>query len=269
MLPNFTEADSSRSDGKGSDNSRNGKGFSAKTEIKAKRFGDKRKYSYLCSVKMNILTTPLSAGSKALLILLHLKSHHQVTFLLFKFLSELAIKHGAINLVPADGENFPPLENQDFHCIGVGLEIRLNIRSQKTSIVVRIHVKENPVTLTDRLQEPGTCRSLALYGLEVVHLITTPIDENEIGGTHIFWVGQDKYFVSMLYRFSCRKELTVVVFAAFTACSKYPVLAFYGFEDAKSHQHLQLSHEVGSPQHVEPSQFCRYIYVVFVHLNLL
>ena len=40
---------------------------------------------YLCSVRLGGLTTPLSAGSKALSILLHLKSHLRVAFFIFVF----------------------------------------------------------------------------------------------------------------------------------------------------------------------------------------
>lgn len=41
----------------------------------AKMFGTYRNNSYLCSVKSLLLATPLSAGSKTLSTLLHLKSH--------------------------------------------------------------------------------------------------------------------------------------------------------------------------------------------------
>lgn len=38
-----------------------------------KLFGSLLAYSYLCTVRMNVLATPLSAGSKPLSTLLHFK----------------------------------------------------------------------------------------------------------------------------------------------------------------------------------------------------
>ena len=44
----------------------------------ARKFGSYQKNTYLCNVRMKVLATPLSAGSKALQILLHLNKrlHH-------------------------------------------------------------------------------------------------------------------------------------------------------------------------------------------------
>ena len=44
------------------------------TKKSAEIFGSYRNSSYLCSVKMNHLTTPLNAGSKTVSPLLHLKA---------------------------------------------------------------------------------------------------------------------------------------------------------------------------------------------------
>ena len=48
------------------------------TKKNAKKFGSSEKTPYLCIVKTQVLATPLSAGSKALQILLHLNKrlHH-------------------------------------------------------------------------------------------------------------------------------------------------------------------------------------------------
>ena len=42
-----------------------------KLKISSEKFGSEGKNAYLCSVRTLVLTTPLSAGSKALSILLH------------------------------------------------------------------------------------------------------------------------------------------------------------------------------------------------------
>jgi hypothetical protein len=64
------------------------------------KFGKFDNSSYLCSVRRIVLATPLSAGSKALQILLHLnKRLHHVWcgfFLLFVFLAELPIELRAL-----------------------------------------------------------------------------------------------------------------------------------------------------------------------------
>ncbi len=49
--------------------------FRSKLKLNANLFGSLLAYSYLCSVRMKVLATPLSAGSKTLSPLLHFKSH--------------------------------------------------------------------------------------------------------------------------------------------------------------------------------------------------
>ena len=63
-------------------------------DFAARKFGTYRKSFYLCSVKMYVLTTPLSAGSKTLSPLLHLKVTSKGGFYFSYTLLKIRLKLG-------------------------------------------------------------------------------------------------------------------------------------------------------------------------------
>ena len=94
-----------------------------------KRLASLDNYSYLCTVRTNVLTTPLSAGSKTLSPLLHFRSHLFGWLLFFIEFPEKPVKCRILNQSTFDGNGFVPLKYEHFYCISAFLEERLNVRS--------------------------------------------------------------------------------------------------------------------------------------------
>jgi len=92
--------------------------FMRNKKISLELFANIGNYAYLCSVKANVLATPLNAGSKTLSPLLHLK----VTFgwlLFFIHLSEDAVELRVSSKSSFDGDCFVSLEYQDLNGITI------------------------------------------------------------------------------------------------------------------------------------------------------
>ena len=98
-------------------------------QIIPQKFGTFMISLYLCSVRMKVLTTPLSAGSKTLSPLLHFRSHLFGWLLFFIESSEKLVKCRILNQATFDGNGFVPLKYEHFYCILAFLEERLNVRS--------------------------------------------------------------------------------------------------------------------------------------------
>ena len=98
-------------------------------QIILKKFGTFMISLYLCSVRTNVLTTPLSAGSKTLSPLLHFRSHLFGWLLFFVVFSEKPVKCRILDQSTFDGNSFVSLKNEHLYCISAFLEERLNVRS--------------------------------------------------------------------------------------------------------------------------------------------
>ena len=95
-------------------------------EKKRVKFGGYQKNPYLCIVKMNILTTPLSAGSKPVSKLLHLKATFGWLLFFIPF-PEQPMKLRTDCEVAVYCNLFLSLKNQHLHCIAIDFEIGFDV----------------------------------------------------------------------------------------------------------------------------------------------
>ena len=113
---------------------------SNKQQKNTKIFGSFKISSYLCSVKNVFLTTPLSAGSKPLSTLLHLKAT-LLWLLFFISFTKYFIKERTQCEITVNRYQFLSFKYQYFYCFRIYLKISSDIRCQQTSIVVSIDIK--------------------------------------------------------------------------------------------------------------------------------
>ena len=92
---------------------------SCKDEKAALKFGGIAENVFLCGVKTSVLATPLSAGSKTLSPLLHLKATFQGRLLFFISLSEDAVEIWITSQAAFDSDSFVSLKYQDLNSIAV------------------------------------------------------------------------------------------------------------------------------------------------------
>ena len=133
------------------------------------------------------------------------------TFLLLILLAKLSVEHRTLGNVSVDRNGLLAFEQEYFHCVTVGFEIRFDVGCQQTSVVVRGDVKQYAITLANRVQQLCAHRTPAVDRLQVVHHVRPPFLENEIGRTAVPWIWQKIYDVAVFYGLMCSIHQCVIV----------------------------------------------------------
>jgi len=102
--------------------------FAENLQKRGKKFGSYQINAYLCTVRMHVLATPLSAGSKTLSPLLHFKSHLKGRLFLFLVeFSKDAIEFWVCCQSSLYGDSLASFEDKYFNSIMIRFEVCLDI----------------------------------------------------------------------------------------------------------------------------------------------
>ena len=230
------------------------------------------KSSYICSVKMKVLTNPvLSVWSKTGPTLLRLKGclgNSLFVIQLGKRCDEILVVQGAAGY----RKHLVTLEDEDLACVWVPFKILLNLESQQAGVVVGGHVEQNVVGLTNRLDKTIEDGTFALNGLQVVHTIDALPLKDEIGSTNALGIGKDEDTESMLNGPTGCTEQRGIVFVGLADGGEDVGLVPHQMELIPPCNESQLAGKVYATKHMKPGQFqgdVATILFVFFHLFLL